>query len=95
MIPGLDPAIEERAGLTAKEAEALSLWSPDADKSGGGYMSVAIALDIGKSTARDRVQRGLRKLERAMREPDPASPARVASPARSEPSTGVQVFAER
>jgi hypothetical protein len=27
-VPGLDPAIQARAGLTDKEAEALALWDP-------------------------------------------------------------------
>jgi integrase len=42
--------VQERAGLTDKEAEALALWGPS--PSGRGYNSVALALGISRSAVR-------------------------------------------
>jgi len=62
----LDPEIVKRAGLTAKQLEALELYDPG----NFGYRSVAMALDISMGAAHDRIREGIRKLEKAMREPD-------------------------
>jgi hypothetical protein len=55
-IPGLDPAVQERAGLTDAQAEALALWDPS--PSGRGYRAVALALDLSREAVRDRVRGG-------------------------------------
>lgn len=60
----LPPELRELAQsvCTPKELEALRLWD-----AGAGYRRVGLMLDISPSTARDRVQRALRKMERARR----------------------------
>ena len=61
----LPPELRELAltVLTAKQMEALKLWD-----AGAGYRRIGVQLDISPSTARDRVQNAVRKLERAARE---------------------------
>jgi DNA-directed RNA polymerase specialized sigma24 family protein len=59
----LSPELLLRAGVTRKELEALLLYDPGK----AGYKRVAEALDIAPETARDRIRRGIRKLERATR----------------------------
>jgi hypothetical protein len=51
----------ERAGLTAKQLDALKLYAGQR-----GYKSIALALDISRDAARDRIRGGLRALELAM-----------------------------
>lgn len=59
----LDQAELDRAGVTKKEREALELYN----RGSRGYRSVALALDISPSTARDRIGRAIRKIEKAER----------------------------
>lgn len=60
----LPPELRELAErvCTAKELEALR-----AREAGAGYRRIALMLDISVSSARDRVQRALAKLERELR----------------------------
>ena len=95
-VPGLDPAIQEAAGLTEKECEALALYT---GQDGGGYRAVGLALDLSRDAVRDRVRNATRKLERVMRPPGPpesAQPAPVSSekPRKHQPLGGIQVFAD-
>lgn len=77
-LPGIDDATLERAGLTAKQIDALKLYVPGER----GYKSVALALDIDRDTARgDRI----RKLELAMRPEQPAARSQPVS-ARRHPA---------
>ena len=48
---------------TEKELAALRLWNPGV----AGYKSVALALDISPDTARDRIKRAIRKIEKQTR----------------------------
>ena len=101
-LPGIDDETLARAGLTAKQTLALSLYVPGER----GYRSVALGLDISRDAARDRIREGLRKLEVAMRPPtektpahrvaDTRGPAQPSQPGRRAPvaSPGIQVFAD-
>ena len=98
-VPGLDPAIQEAAGLTVRECQALALYT---GQDGGGYRAVALALDISRDACRDRIRNATRKLERVMRPPGPAQPSQPVStapvpsekPRTRQPLGGIQVFAD-
>jgi DNA-binding CsgD family transcriptional regulator len=76
-IPGLAPDVQARAGLSNRQAECLSLHLR-----GASYRVIGAALGIDYSTAHGHVQRGLRRLELAMR-PDVDEPAQPAKPRRA------------
>ena len=64
----LDPELVKAAGLTAKQVEALELYNPGRF----GYKSVAQALHISRAAARDRIEVGIDKIERATKEAEVA-----------------------
>ena len=66
----LSPELRELAErvCTQKELDALKLWDPDVV----GFRSVALALDISRDSARDRIRSALRKIEKGLREQDVA-----------------------
>jgi hypothetical protein len=75
-IPGLDPDVQERAGLTDRQAECLDLHLR-----GASYRYIARAIGVLQHvTAREHVQVAVAKVERAMRE---GEPVRVEGPGRS------------
>jgi hypothetical protein len=78
-IPGLSPQLQERAGLTHRQAECLSLWNPDPGKRAGGYRSVGMVLGITHGSVKDNIDRALAKIEAAMREEPVAERALVDS----------------
>jgi hypothetical protein len=85
--------------LTDRQAEALALWDPS--PRGAGIRSVALALDCSRSAARDCIQAGLQKIERAMREPavevSVRAPEKPPKPRRARARTsepGIQVFVD-
>lgn len=58
----LDPQLVTAAGLTRRQVQALELWAADPRARSGGYGTIALAMDISRSSAQGLVQRGLRKL---------------------------------
>ena len=66
-MSGPEPSSREllelaRGVCTAREVEALEWWAR-----GAGYRRIGLILGVWPPRARDRVQRALRKLERAAR----------------------------
>jgi DNA-binding CsgD family transcriptional regulator len=59
----LPPELQTAAktAMTAREFEAYRLW-----EDGLGYGRIALVLGISPSTVRDRIKRGIRKVEAAL-----------------------------
>lgn len=64
-VAGLSLEELAAAGVTALELQALRLWRPG--ERGGGYGSVALALDISPEAVRNRIKRAIVRLERHKR----------------------------
>jgi FixJ family two-component response regulator len=90
-IPGLDPEVQAAAHLTDRQAECLDLHVR-----GASYRWIGRQLDIEHVTAREHVQKAVRRVERVMRadEPEPVEAAERSNGASaSKARTGVDPFA--
>jgi DNA-binding CsgD family transcriptional regulator len=66
-IPGLDPEVQAAARLTDRQAECLDLHVR-----GASYRWIARELDIEHVTAREHTLKAIRRIERVMRQDEPA-----------------------